>query len=206
MKLRYLATVVVLVLTTVASHAQSQPQTQTQTQGNFGLYLDPIAIHVSNPVLDTSSFAFLGQQSTGRTFWGVDLGGYYDFFHSGKIDVGADLRGTDLRANNAALKELLIGIRVSGKPFTRPFRPYAQASIGGGYTKAPTSIVTVRKVDYRVAGGLDYTLQRHIDYRIIEVGYGSLETISSGTIGGGGDVAFPASHMLSFSTGLVFRF
>ena len=41
MKLRYLATVVALALTTVALHAQ------------VGLYFNPIAIRVSNSVVDT---------------------------------------------------------------------------------------------------------------------------------------------------------
>jgi hypothetical protein len=196
MKLRYLATVVFLALTTVAAHAQ------------VGLYINPIATYVSNPVKDPTSFAFLGQNSTSRTFWGVNLGGYYDFYHAptGSLTAGLDVRWDDLRANNAVLKDFLVGLRVSGKPFTRPFKPYFQASVGEGATKSPTSSISVKKFDYRITGGVDYTLQRHIDFRIIEVGWGQLTTISSATVGAGGNIAIPSSNMISVSTGLVFRF
>jgi hypothetical protein len=107
MKLRYFATVVVLALTTVVAHAQIQNQ--------IGIYINPIATRVSNSTLDTSTFAFLGTTSTARTFWGVDLGAYDDFYHAANgITAGIDVRWDDLHANNAALKDFLIGVRVSG--------------------------------------------------------------------------------------------
>ena len=197
MKLRYFATVVVLALTTVVAHAQNQ----------IGLYINPIATRVTNSTLDTSTFAFLGPTSTGRTFWGVNLGLYDDFYHAAHgVTAGIDVRWDDLHANNAALKDFLIGVRISGKPFSRPIKPYFQAAVGEGATKAPSSMISVKKVDYRISGGIDYTLQRHIDFRVIEVGYGKLTTISSATVGAGGDVAIPQSGMLTFSSGLVFRF
>jgi hypothetical protein len=198
MKLRYLATVVVLVLTTVAARAQEQ--------GNVGLYFNPIAIRVSNTVADTGPFAFLGQNSTSQVFYGYDLGGYYDFFHAGNISTGFDMRFSDLHANNAMLRDFLVGIRVSAKPFTRPIKPYIQVSVGEGSTKAPNSTVHVAKLDYGIFGGVDYTLGRHVDLRAIEIGYGSLTTVSSATVGAGGNVAIPASKLLNFSSGLVFRF
>jgi hypothetical protein len=198
MKLRYLATVVFLALTTVAAHAQSQ--------GNVGLYFNPIATRVSNSVVDSGSFAFLGQNSTSQVFYGYDLGGYYDFFHSGKLNAGFDMRFSDEHANNAMLKNFLVGVRISGSPFSHAFKPYIQASIGEGSTKAPKSTVHVGKVDYAFFGGVDYTLARHVDFRIIEIGYGSLTTVSSATVGAGGNIAIPASTLLNFSSGLVFRF
>ncbi|HEX9198047.1 MAG TPA: hypothetical protein VF865_00690 [Acidobacteriaceae bacterium] len=194
MKLRYLATVVVLALTTVAAHAQT------------GIYLNPIAIRVSNSVADTGPFAFLGQKSTSQVFYGYDLGGYYDFFHSGKLATGFDMRFSDLHANNAMLKNFLIGIRVSGTPFSRPIKPYVQGSVGYGTSKAPQSTVHVGKAAYAVYGGVDYTLARHVDFRVFEIGYGSQTTVSSGTVGAGGNVAIPSSKLISFSSGLVFRF
>jgi hypothetical protein len=45
-----------------------------------------------------------------------------------------------------------------------------------------------------------------VDFRVIEVGYGSLKTVSSATVGAGGNIAIPASTLLHFSSGLVFRF
>jgi hypothetical protein len=203
MKLRYLASVVALALTTVAAPAQSQ---DAPTQGNVGIYFNPIAVRVSNSVPDTGPFAFLGQDSTSNVFYGYNLGGFYDFLHSGKLTTGFDMRFADLHANDAMLKNFLVGIRVSGQPFKRAFKPYIQASIGEGSTKAPNSLVRVKKVDYGVFGGVDYPLQRHIDFRIFEIGYGSLTTVSSGTVGAGGTVAIPASTLINFSSGLVFRF
>ncbi len=203
MKLRYLASVVTLALTTVAAHAQSQ---DAPTQGNVGIYLNPIAIRASNSVADTGPFAFLGQKSTSNVFYGYNLGGFYDFLHSGNLTAGFDMRFADLHANDAMLKNFLIGIRVSGQPFKRKFKPYIQASIGEGATKAPNSLVRVKKVDYGVFGGVDYPIQRHVDFRVFEIGYGSLTTVSSASVGAGGNFAVPSATLINFSSGLVFRF
>jgi hypothetical protein len=196
MKLRFLATVVLLVVTTVAAHAQ------------VGLYFDPIAIHVSNSGLaqDSTPYAFLGPNDTSRTFWGVNFGGYYDFYKQGRLNVGTDMRWTDLHANNASLKEFLVGVRFVDEPANRPLKPYLQASIGGGWTKSPGSQISIKKVNYRFALGADYAIHKHLDFRVFELGYGSLDTISSATVGGGGNIAIPASNLFSVSSGLVFRF
>jgi hypothetical protein len=195
MKLRYLATVVILALTTVAAHAQ------------VGLYINPIATNVGNSTKDTGPFAFLGAGTTSRLFWGVNLGGYYDFFHAANgISAGIDIRQSDLHADNASLKDFLFGVRVSAKPFTRPFKPYFMVAVGAGATKSPGSQVSVKKVDYRFTGGLDYALQRHLDFRAVEVGYGTLKTISSATVGAGGDIVIPASTLVTISSGFVVRF
>jgi hypothetical protein len=196
MKLRYLATVVLLALTTVAAHAQA----------GVGLYFNPVAIRASNSVADSSSYAFLGQNSTSQVFYGYDIGAFWDFYHAGKVAVGMDMRYADLHANNALLRDFLVGVRVSGQPFKRPFKPYVMASFGDGTTKAPLSTVHVSKLDYGFFGGVDYSLGKHVDFRVAEIGYGALTTVSSGTVGGGGNTFFPADKMLNFSSGLVFRF
>jgi hypothetical protein len=116
------------------------------------------------------------------------------------------MRFADLHANDAMLKDFLVGIRVSGQPFQRPFKPYIEAAIGEGSTKAPNSLVRVKKVDYGIFAGVDYPIQRHVDFRVFEIGYGSLTTVSSATVGAGGNVAIPSSKLVDFSTGLVFRF
>jgi hypothetical protein len=206
MKLRYLATVVVLALTTVAAHAQKQSQDQSQDQHNFGLYLNPIAIRASNSVAQTGPYAFLGQNSTSQVFYGYTLGGYYDFYHAGNLSAGFDMRFSDLHANNAMFRDFLVGLRLADQPFKRPFKPYLEATIGDGTTKAPSSTVHISKLDYAIFGGVDYTLARHVDFRVFEVGYGSLTTASSGTVGTGGSVIIPASTIIDFSSGLVFRF
>jgi hypothetical protein len=139
-------------------------------------------------------------------FYGYNLGGYYDFLHSGKLDTGFDVRFSDLHANNAMLRNFLVGLRVSGKPFSRPFRPYLEATIGDGSSKAPNSTLHISKVDYAFFGGVDYRLAQHVEWRVAEIGYGALTTVSSATVGAGGTVAIPPSKLVNFSTGLVFRF
>jgi hypothetical protein len=184
-----------LVLTTVAAHAQA----------GVGLYLNPIAIRASNSVADSGPYAFLGQNSTSNVFYGYNLGGYYDFFHSGSLSAGFDMRFSDLHANNAMLRNFLVGPRLSAKPFKRPFEPYVEAAIGSGTTKAPESTIHRTKLNYAIYAGLDYAIASHVDFRAVEIGYGSLTTASTATIAAYGPT-IPAAKLVSFSTGLVFRF
>ncbi|MDP9038321.1 MAG: hypothetical protein M3O02_03480 [Acidobacteriota bacterium] len=211
MKLRLLLAAAVLLPAVSAVRAQTASAPADSPSGNsagnqFGIYLNPIAIRISNSVKDTSSFSFLGTSDTSRVFWGVDYGMYYDFLHTGAITVGADLRAANLHANNASLKDLLVGVRVSGQVGQSAWHPYAEAMIGGGWTKAPASAISVRKVQYQGFVGVDRPIGKHVDLRAIEAGYGSLHTISSATVGNGGNVSIPASSLLSISSGLVFRF
>jgi hypothetical protein len=196
MKLRSIAAVAVLAFATVAAHAQ------------VGLYFNPVGIRVSNSNTDSGNFAFLGPNSTSRVFYGFDYGGYYDFLHShsGKLAAGFDVRESDLHANNALLRSFLVGARVSGKPFSRPFKPYAQISFGLGTTKPPSNVVHISKFDYVLYGGVDYAMKKHVDWRVAEIGYGSVTTVSSADVGGGANLYIPASSQISFSSGLVFRF
>jgi len=194
MKLRYLAPVVAFALTTVAAHAQ------------VGVYFNPIAIRVSNSVLDSGPFDYFSPGKTSQVMYGFDFGGFYDFYHAGKLDGGLGLRESDLHTNNAVLQSFLLSARVSAHPFSRPFKPYLEAAVGKGTSKSPLSTVRIGKVDFGVFAGVDYTLHRHVDFRVVEIGYGSLITSSSATIGGGGTIAIPPSTLLNFSTGLVFHF
>ncbi len=194
MKLRSIAAVAVLAFATVAAHAQT------------GLYFNPVAIRVSNSAADNGPFAFLGQNSTSQVFYGYTFGGYYDFYHSGSVSAGFDMRESDLHANNAMFRSFLLGGRVSAKPFTRPIKPYAEFLFGVATTKPPVSTVHVSKFDYALYGGIDYTLQKHIDFRVIELGYGAVTTVSSGVVGAGGTINIPASKQITFSSGLVFCF
>src|SRR5438874_8127991 len=109
MKLRLFATALAaFAVSSAAAHAQ------------IGVYMNPVAIRVSNSVADTGPFAFLGQNSKSQVMYGYMLGGYDDFFHSGKLNAGIDMRLEDLHANNAMLRDFFLGVRVSGTPFTRP--------------------------------------------------------------------------------------
>jgi len=194
MKLRLFATALAALALSSTAHAQ------------IGVYMNPVAIRVSNSVADTGPFAFLGENSKSQVLYGYMLGGYDEFFSSGKLRAGVDMRLEDLHANHAMLRDFFLGVRVSGTPWSRPLKPYAQAAVGVTTTKAPNSTVHTTKGGYLISAGADYSVAKHVDLRMFEVGYGSLTTISSDTVGAGNGRSLPASKMLSFSAGLVFRF
>ncbi len=170
-----------------------------------GLYVTPIAIRISNSTADTGTFAFLGQNVTSRIFWGVNFGGYYDIKRSDKIAIGGDVRDSILHGNNAGLNNFLVGLRIS-RPAPERLRPYIEPFVGAGTSRAPETTIHVTKAEYGVYAGADYALGHHVDFRVIEIGYGALTTASSETIGGnGGTRTIPSATLLNFSSGLVFR-
>ena len=193
MKLRFLASALALALTTIAAHAQ------------IGVYVNPVVSRISNSVADTGPFAFLGSGETSQIFGGVDFGAYYDFAHYSKADVGVDMRDAIEHGNNASLNSFLVGLRLAAKPMSfAGLKPYAQFSVGAGRTRSPKSNATIERLQYGIFIGADKAIAKHVDWRILEVSYGSVDTISSQTFGG--PVSVPAARILTFSTGLVFRF
>jgi hypothetical protein len=212
MKLRFLVSCLAFALMNVAVLAQENPSpvspSNASTTGvgaaDVGLYVNPLFLRIRNSQPDSGTFAFLGDNTTSRMFYGASIGGYVNFFHSPKFDAGIDIRDTIATANNADLNSFLVGGRIVAKPIAERFKPYLQLSIGAGRSKPPTSTVHLTRFQYGIYGGLDYTLHRHVDFRVVELGYGSVSTINSGNFNG--THSFSASSLLSISTGLVFRF
>jgi hypothetical protein len=192
MKLRFLVPTLALALTTIAAHAQ------------IGLYFNPVVSRISNSVADTGPYAFLGDGQTSQIFGGVDFGGYYEFAHYSKFDVSADMRDAIQHGNNASLNSFLVGVRLAAHPMAFGLKPYAQFSVGAGRTRPPLSNAHIEKLQYGIYGGLDRPLNKHIDWRVVEVSYGSVGTISSQTFEG--PTPIPSAKILGFSTGFVFRF
>jgi len=192
MKLRL--PVLALVLATMTLGASAQ----------IGLYLNPIVTRVSNSQPDTGPFAFLGQNQTSQIFGGIVIGGYYEAYHAPKFDLSVDLRDAIEHGNDASLNSFLFGGRISAKPMKYSLKPYAQISFGEGRTKSPLNPISANKFVYDIYGGVDRPLNKHVDWRVIEIGYGSLTTISSGLYDGQSST-FPAAKLINFSTGLVFR-
>ena len=193
MKLRFLVPCLALALSTVAASAQ------------VGLYINPIAQRISNSQVDPEPdpFGFLGANTTSRTFWGPNIGGYYEFFHGEKLDAGIDIRDSIVHGNGASLNSLLFGARVSSKPIATSFVPYAQFSGGIGTSKAATSPIRQNRGTFNISGGVDYRFSSHVDFRVIEIGYGTVSTVNSGNFGG--PTKLGSSTLFNFSTGLVFR-
>jgi hypothetical protein len=192
MRLKFPVAAAVLALTTVAAHAQ------------VGLYLNPIVSRVSISTPDTGPFAFLGQNTTSRIFGGVMLGGYYEFSHQPKFDVGIDARDEIEHGNSASLNSFVIGLRVVAKPMAFAMKPYLEIVGGEGRSESPLSPVHITKAEYGAFLGVDKRLNRHVDWRMIELGYGSVSTISSATYSG--PTPIPAAKLINASTGFVFRF
>ena len=211
MKLRFLVPCLALALLNLAARAQDNPSpvnpsTESYTgvgKGDVGLYVNPVGIRITNSQADTGTFAFLGDNATSRMFWGAAIGGYVNFFHAQRWDAGIDVRDTIAKANNASLNTFLVSARFLPKPIAEKFKPYAQVSVGVGSSKPPTSPIHLSRATYGISGGLDYTLNRHVDFRVFELGYSALTTINSGDFGG--TTTFPSSRLLSISWGLVFR-
>ena len=211
MKLRLLVPCFALALLNLTARAQDNPsQVNPSTSSQIGvgstdvgLYVNPVGIHITNSQADTGPFAFLGANATARTFYGANIGGYINFYHAPRFDAGVDIRDSIVASNNAHLNSFLVGARFIAKPIAESFKPYLQVSVGVGSSKPPTSPIHLNRLQYGIFGGLDYTLAKHVDFRVFELGYGGVTTINSGDFGG--PVTFPSSRLFNVSTGLVFR-
>jgi hypothetical protein len=189
MNVRSLIVGAVIAMAPIAVHAQ------------VGLYMNPIAEHVEG-TKDSGYYAFLGQNSTSRWFYGFDVGGYYEHKTAFPFKAGVDIHDSVLHGNGAMLNNFNVGLRLS---FRQRFRPFVEPWVGAGTTRAPFTDVRVTKVAYGVSGGLEYATHHHIDFRLIEVNAGALTSVSSET-SGGQQTPPPRSTGWSFTSGIVFRF
>ncbi|WP_263411200.1 hypothetical protein [Terriglobus tenax] len=192
MKLRLFAALLGLLLTSAAAHAQ------------YGFYINPVANRISNAQADTGEFAFMGEGNTNAWFKGVSYGGYATVSNSGKNEVGLDIRGSYVRNNNAPLKSFLIGLRGSHYIDGLGVRGYAEVLGGIGTSSAPHNPKSARRGQFMVLAGIDQPLNKHVDWRIVEVGYGKVSVINSTVVAP--TESYASSTVFSVSTGLVFRF
>jgi hypothetical protein len=173
-------------------------------KAQIGVYLNPVVTRISISQPDTGPFAFLGDNTTSRTFGGLDFGGYYDFFHGGAFNAGVDVRDTIVHSHNASLNSYTVSARIEAHPMRYGLKPYAQLAVGAGSSKAEHANLRTTKAQFGVFAGVDYPLGKHVDFRAIEVGYGSVTTTSSHIYGA--NTSIPAATLFNISSGLVFRF
>lgn len=171
-------------------------------KAQIGLYFNPVGTRISNSVADTGPFAFLGAGNKSNLFGGVTFGGYYDFYHAEKFDAGVDVRDSIEHGNSANINSFLVGPRIT-RHYER-WSPYVEVAVGAGRTKSPLSPVHITKLEFDAFAGADYKLTKHVDFRALEVGYGSVNTIASSIYGA--KPTIPAAKLLNFSSGFVFRF
>ncbi len=191
MKLRLLAAVAGLVIATGTAQAQ------------VGIYITPTASRLSTSTADSGPFAFLGAGNTSGFFKGAAAGVYYDFPHANALALGIDMRGSILRSNGAQLNSFQAGIRIAYKPRDARLKPYLEVMGGVGGTKSATNPLYYSKPVYGGALGADYALGKHVDFRVLELGVSSLQTIGSGSFGG--TTTAPTALMINLSTGFVFH-
>jgi hypothetical protein len=191
MKFRFTVLAFVLAMMTVAAHAQ------------VGLYFNPVVSRVSNSTPDYGPFAFLGQGGTSQIFGGVDFGGNYTFSHQPNFDFGVDVRDAIQHGDSALLNSFLVGAYIQAHPLAYGLKPYGQLSFGAGKTEAKLNPAHIEKFEFMVYGGVDKPLNKHVDFRVVEIGYGTVSTISSAVYHG--STPIPSANLLSFSTGFVFH-
>lgn len=196
MKLRYVVPALALGLITLFPGAKAHAQA--------GLYLNPVVSHVGISTPDYGPFSFLGDGETSRWFGGVDYGGYWDFYHQPKFNLGLDVRDTIQHGNNASLNTFSVAPRISAKPMKGSIQPYAELELGAGRSRAEHSAVSTTKFQIEILAGVDYPIARHVDFRVVEIGYGNVQTMSS-TIERA-NTSIPNANLFSISSGLVFTF
>ncbi len=174
------------------------------SRAQIGIYVTPVFTRVSNSQVDNGTFSFLGPNTTSRIFSGGGVGVFDDFKHSGALDLGGDIRWTIQQGNTAHLNQFLFGPRLAFRPTRFPARPYVEVVGGLGETTAETNPQPQNRFGFGFLGGVDYKLSKHIDFRVIEVGYGNLQTISTQSHTNVPPLP-PSSMLINFSSGIVFR-
>jgi hypothetical protein len=193
MKLRLFVLLAGLTVMTAAAQAQ------------IGVYFAPTFTRVSNSTPDPGVFAFLGQNKTSQVFSGIGFGAFDQFAHTPLLDAGVDLRVNIQKGANAHLNDFLLGARVAFHPFVMPLKPYVEVLGGVGGTRAATNPIYQNRATYEGLAGVEYKLAKHIDWRVVEVGYQSLSTINTPAVTKVTASSLPgASTLLNFSTGFVF--
>lgn len=132
---------------------------------------------------------------SGQTLTAAETAGVYVGIKDlGPIALAVDGRGVF----SSDTKNLLAGPRVALHLPLFPLKPYAEALGGLVYYSVASgtgSRQSVNDYEYRLIGGLDSTIFFHLDWRVIEFGYG-----------GGVTQANRKVHSTDLSTGLVVRF
>jgi hypothetical protein len=213
MKLRFLVFVFAILAATSAvaqkDYDPGKPATAKPAGDSdkaFGLYLNPFMSRISLSTADSGPFAFLGTGNTSRIFGGIDFGAYYDFLHNGKAMIGVDMRDVVEHGNSgSSLNSFMVGVRISYKssPSSR-WRPYIMPQIGSGRSRSALSPIHKTNVEFGLSAGADYRLSKHVDFRAVEIGYGSVTAVNSSEFNQPTDIG--SVSLFNVSTGFVFRF
>jgi hypothetical protein len=128
----------------------------------------PHAMPAQTGIYGTFSGAGLG---VGGNVYGGTVGLYSTAFHAPVVSIGFDIRGEFLNGNGQSLNSGLGGLRLAVHPPALPLKPYVEALGGVGHSE--TALGTATDAQYRILGGVDWTILPRIDWRVIEVSGGS---------------------------------
>ncbi len=146
-----------------------------------------VSAHAQTGIYGAFTGADLGSGTNGNLYGGT-VGLYLTPLHLPLLSAGFDVRGEFLHGNGQSLDSGLAGVRVAIHPPVFPLKPYVEAL--GGIGRADVANATSTNAQYRIVGGVDWTILPRIDWRVVE--------FSGGEISGG------ASPKV-LSTGLVLR-
>jgi hypothetical protein len=141
-----------------------------------------------------SASRFNNLPNTNTWGYGGAFGLYSDFYKLPFAKLGGDIRFQTTRpADSTTLFSTLLGPRLALHPKVVPLNPYAEFLFGAGHFTYGNNSPSTTQFDWRVLGGLDKTLLPHLDWRVIEVSYGQLNTYNG--------------HLrpVTLSTGIVLR-
>lgn len=119
------------------------------------------------------------------------VGLYHQSRYGQLIGFGYDVRGTF----SNQLNTFLVGPRLALVPIAFPVKPYVEGLVGVSWHKDLSDTnVTNKDFTYELVGGVDSAVLPHVDWRVIEFGFGGLSALST------------TVHPKTVSTGVVFRF
>jgi hypothetical protein len=111
--------------------------------------------------------------------YGGGFGLYSDFAKVPFGKVGGDIRVQYVRpASNTTLTSTLLGPRLAVHPHGLDLTPYAEFLFGAGHFSYGNNAPSTTQFDWRAIGGVDKKLLPRLDWRVIEVSYGQLNTYS----------------------------
>jgi hypothetical protein len=155
-----------------------------KAQAQVGLYGQFSAAHFNSndvPIVNTWGY-------------GGGFGLYGDFAKLPFARIGADIRFQFIRpASNTTLFSALVGPRLDFHTKVIPLNPYAEVIFGPGHFTYGNNAPSTTQFDWRVLGGVDKTILPRVDWRVIEVSYGQLNTYSG------------RLRPITLSTGIVLR-
>jgi hypothetical protein len=188
--------------TTTIAHAQIGVYGTVSVNRLSGQQSSPLAPANADPAACTGTAAPNCKVNDSVDPIGGGGGVYYDFKTLGPVRLGADVRATVTNSHQGAytfsrgsgtrIYSTLGGIRASFHTPIKIIKPYIQGSVGLARSDYGLSlissgssqvgkIVTHNNLQYEGFAGVDLKLLPIMDFRVVELGYGALNSFGTGS-------------------------